>query len=77
MSMPDPQDGQVAQVLIKLGEMSTQLAVQDTKLNTVIAQLPDHEARIRKLEAWRYGLPITGLVSFGSAALAIWGVLKK
>lgn len=49
MSQPVPNmtDGQNAQVLMKLGEMGAQLAVINEKLST----LPDHESRLRSLEA--------------------------
>jgi hypothetical protein len=42
-----PADGMLAQILLKQGEMGTQLAVISEKLS----DLPDHEQRIRTLEA--------------------------
>jgi len=69
---PDPApDGTQAAILIELGKLSTGQAVTNTKLDTLITSRDDHESRLRKLEAWRYGLPLTGLVSGGSLALAI------
>jgi hypothetical protein len=32
--------------------------------------LDDHEARLRRLEAWSYGIPIAGLISIGSVIAA-------
>lgn len=47
MNMPDQgSDSTIAQVLIKLGEMGTQLAV----IQAGMAALPDHENRLRVLE---------------------------
>lgn len=71
MTAPPP-DPTVAQVLVKLGEMSAQLAVISEQLKAV----PDHESRIRKLEQWRYGLPFAGLLAVSSMALTVWGLLR-
>ena len=65
------QSGTTDQILIKLGEMSAQLAVVVEKLGAI----PDHETRIRKLEQWRYGLPFAGLLALASAALSIYEAL--
>lgn len=48
MTVPDgqPGEGTQAQILLKLGEISTQVAVITEKL----AALPDHEQRIRANE---------------------------
>lgn len=59
------------QILLKLGEMGTQLAVISEQLKDV----PDHETRIRALEKWRYGLPLATLMSAGSMVLAAYGWL--
>jgi len=61
----------LAQILVKQTEMSTQLAVISEQLKAV----PDHETRIRSLEKWRHGLPQTGLLAAGSAALAIYSAV--
>ena len=48
MTMPDTgTDGMTAQILLRLGEISTQLAVMAETLKA----LPDHEQRLRVLEA--------------------------
>lgn len=31
----------------------------------------DHESRLRSLERWRYGIPISGLVALGSIIAAL------
>lgn len=71
MTAPQPDPGSLSQILLKLGEMSTQLAVISEQLKAV----PDHESRIRSLEKWRYGLPLSGLLAVGSAALSVYTVL--
>ena len=67
---PDPS---VSQVLIKLGEMSAQLAAISEQLKSI----PDHEARLRKLEAWRYGLPLAGVMAVGSMGLTVYELLHR
>jgi len=66
-----PQQGDpTAQILLELGKISVTLAVMQKTLEAI----PDHESRIRKLEQWRYGLPLSGLLAIGSAALSIYSV---
>lgn len=52
MTTPQVADGTIAAVLLKLGEISVQLAVMSEQLKTV----PDHESRIRALEKFRFSL---------------------
>jgi hypothetical protein len=54
-------------------KMSAQLAVISDRLG----QLPDHEARIRRLEAWRYALPPAVIGALGSFPLSIWAIVHK
>lgn len=73
--MTQPLIGQsdpTAQILLELGKISVTLAVIGTKLEAI----PDHESRIRKLEQWRYGLPLSGFIALASAALSIYAALK-
>lgn len=51
MTTPEQGDSMQAQMLIELGKQTTQLAVLNTKLDTLIAAKDDHEQRIRGLEA--------------------------
>lgn len=71
--MPDgsasPESGILGQLLIKQGEMGTQLAVITEKLNAV----PDHEFRIRSLERFKW--TITGMSFLGgliSGGIGYW-----
>lgn len=70
MSHPQPADptAMLSQILLKQGEMGTQLAVISEQLKAV----PDHESRIRKLEQWRYGLPLSGLLAVASIAISVY-----
>lgn len=68
MTAPPP-DATIAQVLIKLGEMSAQLAAMTEQLKTI----PDHEARLRALERFRFTLAGAVIAVSGvSAAAATW-----
>lgn len=52
-------------------KMGAQLAVITDRLG----QLPDHESRLRKLEAWKYALPPAMLTGLGSFALSVWTIV--
>jgi hypothetical protein len=73
MSNNAPSDGMLGQILVQQGVMGEKLAVITTKLEAV----PDHEARIRALEKWKYSLPITLLLAIVSVALTILGYVRK
>lgn len=62
-------------VLDELNQMRTdqqKILVAVTTLVEQAKDLPDHEDRIRSLEKWKYGLPVTGLVAVGSLAMSAW-----
>jgi hypothetical protein len=67
MTVP-PDDGVQAQILIKLGEMGTELAVIGERLKDI----PDHEARLRVLERARWPLPTVAVVVSLGAGVAAW-----
>ena len=71
--IPEPGSATLAQVLVKLGEMSAQLAVITVQLGAI----PDHESRLRALEKWRYSLPFAMLAGAGSVALSVWSILHR
>lgn len=66
VSMPDSAESTAAAILVKLGEMGAQLAVIGEQLKSI----PDHEQRIRKLEAARWPLPTVAAISAVIAAAA-------
>lgn len=47
-----------------------------TRLEEQVRTVPDHEERIRSLERWKYGLPVTGMTSVLAMALSIWTQTK-
>lgn len=59
----------VLDVYTKQVEMNAQLGSLNEQLKVT---LPDHENRIRALEKWRYGLPLSGLLALGSIALSVY-----
>lgn len=38
--------------------------------------LDDHETRLRRLEAWSYGIPVAALISLGSVIAALIATFK-
>lgn len=66
--MPPDHDGTIAQVLIKLGEVGAQLAVISEQLKAI----PDHEARLRKLESARWPVPTVAAVASVGSVVAAW-----
>ncbi len=39
--------------------------------------LDDHETRLRRLEAWSYGIPIAALISLGSVIAAVIAAIRS
>ena len=82
MSEPTIQDGpaaggMLAQILLKQGEMGTQLAVMNTKLDAI----PDHETRIRVLESSKAKMvgaaTVLGALSgSGAGAIITWALSR-
>ena len=70
-------DGTLAQILLKMGEMGNQLAAIGEQLKA----LPDHENRIRGLEAAKAKLigasAATGLLSGGVTTIVYWALSRK
>jgi len=67
---PSPDSAILNQILLKLGEMGTQLAVMGEQLK----ELPDHEQRIRSLERFRWtfaGISVVGSLVSGFAGYLV------
>jgi len=65
----------IGEILSELREMRQEGQDTREKVITLIEQakgIVDHEDRLRSLERWKYGLPVTGLVAIGSMALSAW-----
>lgn len=71
-AMP-PSSDPTSQILVELGKINVTLAIMSKTMEAI----PDHESRIRKLEAWRYGLPLSGLLAIASAALSVYSVMHR
>lgn len=75
--MSTPAEGPTAAVITMAAiygeqvKMSSQLAVITDRLTA----LPDHESRLRRLEAWKYALPPTALGGMGSFVLSIYAII--
>jgi hypothetical protein len=72
---PGTDAGMLAQILLKQGEMGTQLAVMNTKLDAI----PDHENRLRALERFRFtlaGLSVVGGVAAGTVGYWVGHVIR-
>lgn len=55
------------QVVATREEVQTLTQARDTHSE----KLADHEARIRTLERWKYGIPLAGLTAILSAVIAV------
>ena len=60
--------------------LDTLVALIDQRLTEVITKLDkvtdDHERRLRRLEAWSYGIPVAGLAAMGSTIAAIIAAIR-
>lgn len=59
----------------KLGEISGHLLAIDSRNQVADATHTDFEMRLRKVEAWRYALPITMITTVGSVAVAVFALV--
>lgn len=55
----------------KLGELSGHLIAIDSRNQNADKVHADFEARLRKVEAWRYALPITSITAIASVVVAV------
>jgi hypothetical protein len=66
---------ELGRVLDELTTMRVEIRetlVAVTQIQEQVKDLPDHEQRLRSLERWKYGFPITGLVAISSLAISAW-----
>lgn len=66
-------------ILNKLDGIDAQnqvMLVALTRLQEQVSSMPDHESRIRVLERWKYGLPVTGLTAVLAMAVSAWSASK-
>lgn len=47
------------------------------KMNGNTADIADHEARLRSVERWRYGMPTALVLAFGSVGVTVASLVLK
>lgn len=65
----------LAQLLLEQGKMSRDLAIANTKLDTIVTDTNDHETRIRALERVRWQM--AGIGAFVGLIAAFLGWLGR
>ncbi len=66
-------------ILDKLDGIEAQnvtMLVALTRLQEQVSSMPDHEVRIRSLERWKYGLPVTALTALIAMGASAWTAVK-
>lgn len=60
-------------VVITAREIYDQIRAVSSKVDTILAadRTGDHEARLRRLEQWRYALPASMVLAVGSTVTAV------
>lgn len=62
-----------AVLITKLDAIATKLAEMDRRFEKVS---DDHEARLRRLEAWSYALPVSLVLAVGSVGTSLFLAFK-
>lgn len=60
-------------LLTKLDAIATKLAEMDRRFEKIS---DDHEARLRRLEAWSYALPVSLVLAVGSVGTSLFLAFK-
>jgi hypothetical protein len=68
-------DPQEAFVRITLKDVYAEVRALREEMSTVMPAIPDHEKRLRSVEAWKYTLPPTFILAL-VAAVSSWHGLK-
>ena len=69
-----PSDAEFDQVLLtKLDAINAKLIEMDRRFEKVS---DDHEARLRRLEAWSYALPVSLVLAIGSVGTSLFLAFK-
>jgi len=69
-------EDRVLDKLDSIENQNRQMLVALTQVQEQVRVVPDHENRLRTVERWRYGLPMTGLVAIVSATVSAWTATK-
>lgn len=77
--MSEPSGGNGNVIVVTLKDVYVELMkIKESllKVEEGVRSIPDHETRIRSLEKWRYGLPVSmvmALVSIAVAVISLYG----
>lgn len=71
----------VAQTMAQVADMRVEVARLTARFDATLSHMPiqlaDHEARLRALERWRYGIPVGAaaaiVAAVSSVATVLWG----
>jgi hypothetical protein len=72
--LPDEQPQNGTEVFLTMREMLTEVRadLKEVKATMVTKeQHDDHETRIRSVEVWVYGIPLTGIIAVGGVLAAL------
>lgn len=67
--MTNPPQSTIDLILLKIGDIQSTLAVIDERTKAI----GDHESRIRKLEAWKNGIPVAAILAIAGI---IWQIVR-
>lgn len=62
--------------VVRLADIYAEQIRTSERVRLILEQLPDHEARLRSLERWRYSLPLAAGGIIASVVLALAGYLR-
>ena len=62
--------------LDQIDEQNRQVLVALTQIQEQVKALPDHEARMRALENWRYGTTASFVTAIAAMGTAAWTSMK-
>jgi len=71
--VPEDTNGSVRVTLKDVYEVLRRVEADVAELHSIATKVPDHEARIRKLEAWRYAIPSSVILAIGALVAALAG----
>ncbi len=71
--MPEDTNGSVRVTLKDVYEAVRRVEADVAEMHSAVAHIPDHESRIRKLEAWRYAVPSSVILAAGALVAALVG----
>lgn len=63
--------------VVRIEETVRDVGDHEARIRVLEQAMPDEaKVRLTALERWRYGMPITGLLALGGAAVSAWTATK-